>query len=256
MIRQSSIFRAKRLTKAFKSTLTSVFERGDLRNSTATTAHQLLSPSTARHSKDSSQSGTVQEDFDSVIPAEAPTEYYIIQENKYPAIRALRSDAEIGDGIWRCCHCRHENVVTHYRGAFPFKYLVCSRCNEMLCSQCHSSEILSPLPYGMIEAPRPRLGREVRYFHICTTCGLSRRAEMEGTTLDFYGVKCAGCGTTSYGDWPRYHIGNNEPYRRDPDASFVKLIDARADDATRLTFRWIITNVDDSSSALSCGNPG
>jgi hypothetical protein len=79
---------------------------------------------------------------------------------------------------------------------------------------------------------------------------------MEGTTLDFYGVKCAGCGTTSYGDWPRYHIGNNEPYRRDPDASFVKLIDARADDATRLTFRWIITNVDDSSSALSCGNPG
>jgi len=256
MKRQSSIFRAKRLSKAFTSTLTSVFEKAESRKGTTTTAHHLLSPIAERHSKDSSRSGSVQEDFDSAIPAEAPTEYYIIQENKYPALRALRSDAEIGDGIWRCCHYRHENVVTHYKGAFPFKRLVCSRCNEILCSQCHSSEILSPLPYGMIQAPRPRLDREVRYFHICTTCGLSHRAEMEGTTLDFYGVKCAACGSTSYGDWPRHHIGNNEPYRRDLDASFVKLIDARADDATRLSFRWIIANEHAPSSGLSCSNPG
>jgi hypothetical protein len=254
MKRHTSIFRAKRLSKVFTSTLTSVLDKVDSRKGTATTAHHLFSPIAERHSKDSSRPGSVQDDFDSAIPAEAPTEYYIIQENKYPAIRALRSDAEIGDGIWRCCHCRHENIITHYKGAFPFKHLVCSRCNEILCSQCHSSEILSPLPYGMIHAPRPSSDREVRYLHVCTTCGLSHRAEMEGTTLDFYGVKCAGCGNNSYGDWPRYHIGNNEPYRRDPDASFVKLINARADDAARTTFRWIISNDDRPSSRLSCRN--
>jgi hypothetical protein len=254
MRRQSGIFCAKRLSKAFTSTLTSVIERVDSQKTTTTTTHHLLSPIADRNWKDTSQSGSVQEDFDSAIPAEAPTEHYIIQENKYPAIRALRSDAEIGDGIWRCCHCRHENIITHYKGAFPFKHLVCSRCNEILCSSCHSTEIISPLPYGMIQAPQPASGCEVRYFHVCITCGLSHRAEMEGTTLDFYGIKCAGCGSTSYGDWPRYHIGNNEPYRRDPDASFVKLVDARADDAARQTFRWIIANEDGPSSGLSCRN--
>jgi hypothetical protein len=254
MKHQSSVFCAKRLSKAFTSTLTSVFEKVDTRKDAPTTAHHLFLPTAERNSKDSSRPGSVQDDFNSAIPAEAHTEHYIIQENKYPALRALRSDAEIGDGIWRCCHCRHENIITHYKGAFPFKHLVCKRCGEILCSQCHSSEILSPLPYGMIQAPPPGLDREVRYLHVCTICGLSHRAEMEGTTLDFYSVNCAGCGNSSYGDWPRYHIGSNEPYRRDPDASFVKLVDARADDAARTAFRWIIANDDRPSSRLSCKN--
>ncbi|CAN9393526.1 unnamed protein product [Alternaria alternata] len=254
MKHQSSVFCAKRLSKAFTSTLTSVFEKVDTRKDAPTTAHHLFLPTAERNSKDSSRPGSVQDDFNSAIPAEAPTEHYIIQENKYPALRALRSDAEIRDGIWRCCHCRHENIITHYKGAFPFKHLVCKRCGKILCSQCHSSEILSPLPYGMIQAPPPGLDREVRYLHVCTICGLSHRAEMEGTTLDFYSVNCAGCGNSSYGDWPRYHIGSNEPYRRDPDASFVKLVDARADDAARTAFRWIIANDDRPSSRLSCKN--
>jgi hypothetical protein len=59
---------------------------------------------------------------------------------------------------------------------------------------------------------------------------------LEGTTLDFYGVTCAGCGMSSYGDWPRYYIGSVEPYRRDPDSSFVKLVLARTDDAAKLSY--------------------
>ncbi|KAF1942714.1 hypothetical protein EJ02DRAFT_344736 [Clathrospora elynae] len=242
MKRQGSIFRSNRISVAFTSKLTSVIEKVEGRKPSASTPHLLATTSEPRPSKDSSRSGGVQDDFDSAIPAEAPTEQYLILENKYPAIRALRTDAEIGDGIWRCCHCRHENILTHYKGAFPFKYLRCNRCDRTMCSDCHSSEILSSLPYGMVQAPRP-IG-DVRYMHVCTTCGLSHRAEMEGTTLDFYGITCAGCGTTSYGDWPRYHIGNNEPYRRDPNASFAKLIDARADDAARVAFHWVITNDD------------
>jgi hypothetical protein len=41
---------------------------------------------------------------------------------------------------------------------------------------------------------------------------------------------------SSYGDWPRYYIGSVEPYRRDPDSSFVKLVLARTDDAAKLSY--------------------
>jgi hypothetical protein len=79
---------------------------------------------------------------------------------------------------------------------------------------------------------------------------------MAGTTLDFYGVTCAGCDTSSYGEWPRYHIGNVEPYRRDPDSSFVKLIEARADDAAKLAFQWEMADTEsEPRSELNCRNP-
>lgn len=236
--------------------LTSTVETVNGRGTIQSASHHHLSPTTEGESKDSSPSGSIQSDLDAAIPAEAPTEEYLIQENKYPAIRALRSDVEIGDGIWRCCHCCHENIITHYKGLFPFKYLRCNRCDQIICSECHSSEILSPFPYGMIRAPRPAANRQVRYMHVCTRCGLSHRDAMEGDTLDFYGVTCTGCGSVSYGDWPRYHIGNNEPYRRDPNASFAKLVEARADDAVRIAFHYIIGYGERPSSKLSCTNPG
>ena len=253
MPRQGRMLR-DRLSRALGWSLTSIFETVPGRRSSTTTSHHLLLPTARRKPEDSSPSRSLQAYLDSAMPAEAPTEDYLIQENKYPAIRALKSDVELGDGIWRCCNCCHENIITHYKGTFPFKYLYCDRCDRTICSDCHSSEILSPFPYGMIQAPQPAPNHEVRYAHICTRCGLSHRAVMEGSTLDFYGVTCAGCGSASYGDWPRYHIGNNEPYRRDPDASFVKLVDARADDAVRITFRRTVIHRERAESRLSCRN--
>jgi len=256
MPRQGRMLR-DRLSRALDWSLTSIFETVFGRRSSTTTSYHLLPPTAMRKSEDSSLSRSLQAYLDSAMPAEAPTEDYLIQENKYPAIRALRSDVELGDGIWRCCNCCHENISTHYKGTFPFKYLCCDRCDRcdrIIRSNCHSSEILSPFPYGMIRAPKPAPNREVRYAHICTRCGLSHRAVMEGSTLDFYGVTCAGCGNASYGDWPRYYIGNNEPYRRDPDASFVKLVDARADDAVRIAFRRTVTHGKRASSRLSWRN--
>ncbi|CAO2649100.1 Nn.00g100490.m01.CDS01 [Neocucurbitaria sp. VM-36] len=196
------------------------------------TTHLAIPDLQPRPSKDSTRLGTLQQLFDAAVLAEAPTESYLIHENKYPSIRALRTDADIGDGLWICCHCRNENILRHYKGPFPFQYLRCNRCNRVLCSECHTSEILSTVPFGMICASQPAGYRELRYCHVCSTCGLSHRAETsEYATLDFYGVTCAGCGTSSYGDWPRYHIGNNEPYRRDPDATFARLVDQKADNA-------------------------
>lgn len=243
-----------RLSLAFSSSATNTGGKSESGATKTSAQHYTIPTTNCRQSK---YVPTLQEDFDSTIPAEAPTEPYLIKESEYPSIRALRTDADIGDGIWICCHCRHENILTHCKGTFPFKYLCCNRCNRTLCSDCHTSEILSPIPYGMINAARPAGGREIRYCHVCTHCGLSHRAVMEGTTLDFYGVTCAGCGLSSFGDWPRYYIGNNEPYRRDPDTSFVKLVDRRAEDAARLACRWVIANADSRpTSSLSCTNLG
>jgi hypothetical protein len=76
---------------------------------------------------------------------------------------------------------------------------------------------------------------------------------MEGTTLDFYGAVCAGCQVASYGEWPQYYIGDVEPYRRDPDATFARLSEERAERAVRLAFHW---EFDESLTELSCRNPG
>lgn len=242
MKRKASAPRPNRLSLAITSKLTSVFEKVEASRTIVSPRHLTIPIAEARLPfKAISSPKGLQEDFDSDILAELPTELYLIKENRYPGIRALRTDAEIGDGLWLCSSCRHENILRHYKGAFPFKYLRCDRCNHMLSPDCHTSAILSPIPYGMIHAQRPADDQEVRYCHVCV-CGLSHRAEIEGSTLDFYGGTCAGCGTTSWGDWPRYHIGDNEPYRRDPDRSFAELVNQRAEDAARLAFRWIIAN--------------
>jgi hypothetical protein len=210
----------------------------------------------SRSSKGNQRPGSLQDAFTSAVPAELPTESHLILENKYPALRSLRTDTEIGDGLWVCCHCHHENILRHWKGPFPFKYLRCDRCERQLCTSCHSSEILTPWPRGMITAHRPAYGHDVRYCHVCTNCGLSHRADLEGTTLDFYGVTCAGCGMASYGDWPRYYIGSVEPYRRDPDSSFVKLVLARTDDAAKLSYMRELADPESRPmSRLSCTNP-
>ena len=218
-----------------------------------TTQHGYLP--TADHEpllKGHSRVASLQEDYDSKFSAEPPTESFLIKEHRFPSLRALKTDDEIGDGLWLCCHCRHENILRHYQGAFPFKHLTCNRCNRMLCHECQTTEILSPLPYGMIHAPRPSGSKEVRYLHVCTHCGLSHRAEMVGTTLDFYGVTCAGCDTSSYGDWARYHIGSVEPYRRDPDASYARLVEQKAERAAQQACCWNEENR--APSRLSCKN--
>lgn len=257
MRRYDSTSRLNRLSLAVSSTLTSVLEMVDTRRS-RDSAEQPRSSMARPRSSLQHLDLSLQQELQKATLVEPPTESYVIYDNIYPGIRALRTDAEVGDGIWLCCHCRHENILRHYCGAFPFQYLRCARCTRTLCSDCHSSEIISPLPYGMICAPPRRANQEIRYFQVCTTCGLSHRAEMEGTTLDFYGVTCAGCGASSYGDWPRYHIGTNEPYRADPNVSFARLIEQRAIDASRLAFRWCITNLaseDEEYSSLEAVRP-
>lgn len=254
--RKRSSIRSNRLSAIFQPKLAGVLDKKETRRVTDPSKLSTLTSPDPRSSKDSSRSGSLHDQLERALPAEGPTEPYLILENDYPSIRSLRTDADIGDGIWLCCHCHHENILRHWKGNHPLKYLCCDRCNHKPCSTCHASEVLTPWPVGLIHAHPPTAGCEVRYCHVCTTCGLSHRAEMAGMTLDFYGVTCVGCGTSSYGDWPRYHIGNVEPYRRDPDGSFVKLIEARADDAAKVVFQWEMADLPSRpSSRLSCRNP-
>jgi hypothetical protein len=135
--------------------------------------------------------------------------------------------------VWVCCQCRHENILRHYEGRFPFKHLVCAGWECTFCNNCLTTEIVSPIPYGLVLAPRPSRGQELRYFQVCPSCGLSHRAEMERKTeiLEFNDATCACCGASSIGDWPRFHIGSVEPYRRDPVASSVRLVELRGERA-------------------------
>lgn len=252
-----SIFSSHRVSGFFSPRPSPNREQFYTRTSTDLARLSVITVPESRASRESPRITSVFDALHSAVPAESPTEPYLILENKYPALRALKTDADIGDGLWICCHCHHENILRHWKGSFPFKYLRCDHCDRRLCSDCHSSEVLTPWPVGMISAPRPAVGKEVRYCHVCTNCGLSHRAEMAGTTLDFYGVICAGCGTSSYGDWPRYHIGSVEPYRRDPDSSFASLIVARAYDAAKIAFRWELADLESRPvSRLECTNPG
>jgi hypothetical protein len=232
--------------------LTKIEEQIEARPSYNTTSSILPFPAPRNQ-----RAGSLQNAFTAAVLAELPTEPHLILENKYPALRSLRTDADIGDGLWICCHCHHENILRHWKGPFPFKYLHCDRCDRLICKDCHSFEILTSWPRGMITAYRTSVGQDVRYCHVCMNCGLSHRAELEGTTLDFYGVTCAGCKTSSSGNWSRYFIGSVEPYRRDPDSSFVKLVLARADDGAKLSYIRDLADPDSRSvSRLTCTNPG
>lgn len=245
------MFNSRRVSALLTPRLTEAIEKVETPTLSSQT-HAISTYHPPRTSHEATRMRSVQATLNFAQPAELPTEPYLILENKYPALRSLLSDEDIGDGLWVCCHCRHENRLRHWKGPFPFKYICCDRCNRRVCHTCHSSEVLTPWPFGMISVGPPPAGREVRYCHVCTKCGLSHRAEMVGTTLDFYGVTCSGCGSSSYGDWPRYYIGSVEPYRRDPDSTFVKLIMARADDAAKLAFEREMSTPE---RQLACINP-
>jgi hypothetical protein len=221
-------------------------EPRQIKHAAQNVAHQAYAPlkdHPARHQPNHALS--LQEDYDSRTPAEPATHCDLILEHRYPHMRALRTDAEIGDGLWLCCSCQHPNRLIHFTGAFPFKHLTCARCDAILCPGCLTSEVLSLLPWGMVRALPAPGDKEVRYLHVCTTCGLSHRAEIVGETLDFYGVTCRGCRTSSYGEWARWYVGSVEPYRRDPDLSYMRLVEMRAERAMILARR----------PELGCRNP-
>jgi hypothetical protein len=111
--RRSTIFSSRRISSFFSRRLTPVTDQVDRRASGPARLPIPTAPE-SRSSKDSSRGG-LHDVLDSAIPAELPTKPYLIFENKDPALRSLRTDGDVGDGLWICCHCHHENILRYWK---------------------------------------------------------------------------------------------------------------------------------------------
>jgi hypothetical protein len=196
--RNGSIFSSSRVSTSFTSRLTGQNGKIDERRTSDLTDLAIATSPDPEPSKESSRAASLKDAFDAADPVDPPTNPCLLLENKCPALRPLRTDEDIGDGLWICCHCRHENKLRHRTGPFPFFYPRCDKCGCQECSGCHSSEILTLWSMGMISAQRPAPRQAVRYRHVCTNYDLTHLGSMEGTTLEYYRVTCAGCGKSSY----------------------------------------------------------
>ena len=108
---------------------------------------------------------------------------------QYPHLNAH----EERDGVWVCC-CKHENVLQHFKGAFPFKRLACGSCSHILCSACETTAIIAPLHEHPTLTEKDRT--ELHFFQVCPSCGLSYRAEnCSQTSMETGFVGCPRCPT-------------------------------------------------------------
>lgn len=139
---------------------------------------------------------------------------------QYPHLNAH----EERDGVWVCC-CKHENPLQHFKGAFPFKRLVCGSCSHVLCSDCETTAIIAPLheQTTLIE----KGWTELRLFQVCPSCGLSHRAEnrmpdQHGNRLCWVPevshshVETCSCGEPARSNWSKYAIGEAYGFRLEP----------------------------------------
>jgi hypothetical protein len=173
------------------------------------------------------------------IPTQAKLDAAIPAEITYrPIIDSIdaRIHAPPNDGVWLCCNQHHEqeNHIKHYQGDYPFKYLTCKMCNHIYCSSCSSSEILTPLESLSKASLEERFDSlfdeliperlldeediEVRFFQLCRTCGLTRRAIFE--EAEFKVITACPCGKTAVEEekYIDFFIGSNRNYRNDGNA--------------------------------------
>ena len=139
---------------------------------------------------------------------------------QYPHLNAH----EERDGVWVCC-CKHENPLQHFKGAFPFKHLVCGSCSHILCSACETTAIITPLRDHATLTEKDR--NELRFFQVCPSCGLSHRAEnrmpdQHGNRLCWIpevshsDAEACPCGETAQFSWLKYAIGEVCEFRLEP----------------------------------------
>lgn len=182
------------------------------------------------------------------IPPPTPEQLQVLLDNARPSRRrdsyflsAGAADFETahaiavaqchGHGIFVCCY-GHDNILKYHDGEYPFLELKCGRCSHVLCKNCLTTAIITPLK-GAEQAAIAKMDVAKQrkhfkdFFQVCPNCGLSRLAQMRnpdhhGERLCWVPVashshsELCSCGTSAKSDWLKFVIGDPTPYRLDP----------------------------------------
>lgn len=149
-----------------------------------------------------------------------------------------------GDGVWVCC-CGHNTTLVHREGTYPFKRLVCEKCDHILCEHCLTTAIVIPLkepfPATVAKLEFTKL-REIvdNLFQICPDCGLSFRSQIRNPDHRgerFCWVPVAShshselcpCGASAKSNWLKCIIGDSTAYLLDPAKALDGLKDIRVE---------------------------
>jgi hypothetical protein len=167
----------------------------------------------------------LQRELDTAMPAEKTWCYADFLEFSAEDIAYLCLAQQSSDGLWICC-CGHENPLTHFQGQSPFKHLTCGNCDHILCAGCSTTDILTMISSKCVEPMTTARsgkasGEAVRHCSVCTRCGLSHRATMDGRHLIYHEDSCP-CGEV----WTKalhYFIGAVDGWRKDPGGQAVAL---------------------------------
>lgn len=171
---------------------------------------------------------TLQQKLDAALPAERPwTIADVDPRSETPALDRNQIDPK--DGVWVCCCCKHENRLTHFQGAFPFKYLACDKCDKVLCRHCCTTEILTPISNHVVRC-LDQDDCEPRFCQVCPECGLSRRAVLADDRLNPSKDACP-CGCDFSDMWLWYRIGSVDSYRANPVRITIEILNKISSDA-------------------------
>lgn len=182
----------------------------------------------------------MQKQLDTARPAEQVSDSYLIRTlGALPP--GLTNPSSADDGVWICC-CAHENSLTHFRGAFPFKHLRCSKCKHVMCTDCWTSEILTPIPTVALGRSaglfNKTIDTTIRFCRVCPICGLSHRAHGHGGYVTFPATICP-CGHVPTRDDLQFAIGSVDEFRQDPVGTATML---RVERTLAASERWAVEN--------------
>src|SRR5690242_2613977 len=125
----------------------------------------------------------------------------------------LHSMKPQSDGLWLCC-CGADNELIHWTGPHPFKRLKCEKCENVLCRNCDTAQILTPCDENAKVASDHN---GLRLAQVCPSCGPSHRAcDFRGSTWDWASTKACYCGERPHSNWLQYTMKAPGMYKVDP----------------------------------------
>ncbi|KAF2242508.1 hypothetical protein BU26DRAFT_510368 [Trematosphaeria pertusa] len=127
----------------------------------------------------------------------------------------------VADGLWLCCHCRTESELELWRGDYPFKHLTCPRCDHIICRECCTTAVFTPLEEGSgrVLGWRGSPNEEPRFGQMDE---VTQYREQTLMSFDFPEFLCV-CGYAADDTWIHFFIGLADEHRGNSDASAAQI---------------------------------